>query len=214
MSNGPNTGVQPLNNGYNDQQFISSNRPISGGGLGAALATSGHDLTKKDKKALKTEIKQEKNFEKILANESKSESAEIGAAIKVHRDSHKKAQKSAAYELGFRKTYEKAIKKEVKAKQFLLKVTNEYNKIAADLERATKEMEIRKNAHLADLQTRDADDMKVQNLRKMKGANDVSSAYSPIPVLLPTQMICTEAKRNLISLNYLRWKEKRDMAIH
>lgn len=131
-------------------------------------------MTKKDKKALRNEIKQEKKFEKNLEEERKQESHEIALAMKTAKKSVKKAEKSAAYEQAFRRPYEKAIKKEVKWKQRLLKVTNEYNKVAADLERATKEMEIRRNNHTADLQTRDADQQKVEELRHRKGQNDVS----------------------------------------
>ena len=205
MSNGPNTGVTPLNTMNNTgvrDGLPSPTRPIAGGGLGAALATSGHDLTKTDKKALKSEIKSEKQFEKTLASDAKGDSLDIQSAIKISKESHKKAQKSSAYEIGFRKTYEKAIKKEVKAKQYLLKITNEYNKIAADLERATKEMEIRRNLHLADLQTRDADDQRVEDTRKLKGARDVR--FSIIELMRTT---VTDV------LSFRRWKERLNMAI-
>lgn len=175
---GPSTGVQPAavpaHDGFADP---SRARPVSGGGLAAAIATSGHKPTKQDKKALKTEIRDEKKYEKNLKKEAILERAEIEAAAKQAKKSDKKAAKSASYEASFRSTYEKAIKKEVRAKQHLLKITNEYNKVAADLERATKEMEIRRNNHLADQQTRDADQQKVDDLRHRKGQNDVSSAH-------------------------------------
>jgi len=171
---GPSTGVQPAavpaHDGFADP---SRGRPVSGGGLAAAIATSGHKPTKQDKKALRTEIKDEKKYEKNLKKEAILERQEIESAAKQAKKSDKKASKSASYEASFRSTYEKAIKKEVKAKQHLLKITNEYNKIAADLERATKEMEIRRNNHLADQQTRDADQQKVEDLRHRKGQNDM-----------------------------------------
>lgn len=93
--------------------------------------------------------------------------------------SGKAAEKSGKHELAFRKTYDKAVKDEVKMKQRLLKITSEYNKVAAELEKATKESEIRKNAHQADCETRDADARKVDELRKAKGVHDVSSSLSP-----------------------------------
>lgn len=175
VQTGPSTGVQPAavpaHDGYADP---SRGRPVSGGGLAAAIATSGHAPTKEDKKALRTEIKDEKKYEKNLKKEAILERQEIAAAAKQAKKSDKKAAKSASYENSFRSTYEKAIKREVKAKQHLLKITNEYNKVAADLERATKEMEIRRNNHLADQQTRDADQQKLDDLRHRKGQNDVS----------------------------------------
>lgn len=148
--------------------------PISGGGLGAALATSGHSLTSRDKKALKQEIKNEQKFEKQLASENKQENELIGVQLKLSKLSIKKAEKSAKHEAAYRKTYDKAIQREVKAKKYLVKIQNEYNKVAADLESATKEMEIRKNQHIADVQTRDADQQKLEDLRQQKGRNDVS----------------------------------------
>jgi hypothetical protein len=93
--------------------------------------------------------------------------------MKMAKLSLKKADKSGRYEANYRSTYEKAIKKEVAAKQRLLRVTNEYNKVAADLERVNKEMEIRRNLHIADLQTRDADADKVAELRRIKGQHDM-----------------------------------------
>lgn len=154
-------------------------RPISGGGLGAALATSGHKLTHTDKKALKGEIKTEKRFSKNLQSEAKAEAAEIISQMKQCKVSNRRAQKAARFQGAFRGNYETAIKNEVKAKQKLLKITNYYNKIAADLESATKEMEIRRNAYQAECQTRDADILRLEHLRKSKGTNDVRS----IPLL-------------------------------
>ena len=174
-SGGQTTGVQPLNTSTTAAPSVASpTSPISGGGLGAALATSGHSLTSKDKKALKQEIKNEKNFEKQLATETKSENESIGTQLKLHKLSIKNAEKSAKHEAAYRKTYDKAVQREVKAKKYLVKIQNEYNKVAADLESATKEMEIRRNQHIADVQTRDADQQKLEDLRQQKGRNDVS----------------------------------------
>lgn len=175
-ANGIGAGAQSLRNSVAYPQSPASTTaayPIHGGGLGAAIATSGHDLTKDDKKSLKKEIKSERKFEKSLKEEAKKEGQEIEIAMKMAKLSLKKADKSGRYEANFRSTYEKAIKKEVAAKQRLLRVTNEYNKVAADLERVTKEMEIRRNAHIADVQTRDADSNKVDELRRLKGQHDM-----------------------------------------
>lgn len=185
---GPHTGVVPLNAGPEPQQQLGDNKqdnnlqspnrtsaalPIAGGGLAAAITTSGHDLTKSDKKNLKKEIRSERKFEKSLAEEAKKEAEEIGIAMKMAKLSLKKADKSGRYEANFRSTHEKAVKKEVAAKKRLLRVTNEYNKIAADLERVSKEAEIRRNQHIADVQTRDADSNRVDELRRLKGQHDM-----------------------------------------
>ena len=132
-------------------------------------------MTSKDKKALKAEIKNEQKFEKQLAVETKHENESIGTQLKLHKLSIKNAEKSAKHEAAYRKTYDKAIQREVKAKKYLIKIQNEYNKVAADLESATKEMEIRRNQHIADVQARDADQQKLEDLRQQKGRNDVSS---------------------------------------
>lgn len=184
--NGPTTAVPALVAGNNVAQSTKGSvaypqspsstaapTPIHGGGLAAAIATSGHDPTKDDKKFLKKEIKSERKFEKSLREEAKKEAEEIEIAMKMAKLSMKKADKSGRYEANFRSTYEKAIKKEIAAKQRLLRVTNEYNKVAADLERVNKEMEIRRNAHIAAVQTRDADSNKVDELRRIKGQHDM-----------------------------------------
>lgn len=182
--NGPTTAVPvittaPKAQSTRDSQYPGSPssttaaHPIAGGGLAAAIATSGHLPTKNDKKSLKKEIKSERKFEKSLQEEAKKEAEEIEIAMKMAKLSLKKADKSGRYEANFRSTYEKAIKKEIAAKQRLLKVTNEYNKVAADLERVNKEMEIRRNAHIADIQTRDSDSNKVDELRRIKGQHDM-----------------------------------------
>jgi len=170
-----NQTLQPLNTNTTTAapSVTSPVSPISGGGLGAALATSGHSLTSKDKKALKAEIKNEQKFEKQLAVETKHENESIGTQLKLHKLSIKNAEKSAKHEAAYRKTYDKAIQREVKAKKYLIKIQNEYNKVAADLESATKEMEIRRNQHIADVQARDADQQKLEDLRQQKGRNDM-----------------------------------------
>ena len=174
LSNGPTTSVLPTNTGTSTLGGAASPQsPIAGGGLGAALASSGHSLTSRDKKALKSEIKNEEKFEKHLATEAKRENGEIAAQLHLAKASIKNAEKSAKHEAGYRKTYDKAIQREIKAKKYLLKIQNEYNKVAADLESATKEMEIRRNQHIADVQTRDADQKKLEDLRAAKGRNDV-----------------------------------------
>lgn len=169
---GPTTAVRAVEEpDYNLQPGLG--RPIGGGGLGAALATSGHKLTYSDKKNLKKEIKTEQKFAKQLQQENKAESAEIIAMIKQCKVSRVRSQKAARFQSAYRTPYEKAIKEEVKAKQRLLKVTNYYNRIAANLESASKEMEIRRNAYTAECQTRDADQLKLDHLRKMKGLHDM-----------------------------------------
>jgi len=173
LSNGPTTSVMPTNAVAPSVVPTSPNSPIAGGGLGAALASSGHSLTSRDKKALKSEIKNEEKFEKHLATEAKRENGEIAAQLHLAKASIKNAEKSAKHEAGYRKTYDKAIQREIKAKKYLLKIQNEYNKVAADLESATKEMEIRRNQHIADVQTRDADQKKLEDLRAAKGRNDM-----------------------------------------
>lgn len=130
-------------------------------------------MTKEDKKALKSEIKTEKKFEKQLKSEAQKEGEEIAAAIKVSKLSLKNAEKAAKHESSFRSTHQKAIKKELRAKKALLKVTAEYNKVAAELEAATKEMEVRKNLHIAAKEAMDADKQKVNDLRTLKGQHDM-----------------------------------------
>lgn len=143
-------------------------------GLAAALETSGHSISKIDARNLKQEIKNEKQANSLLATEEKGEAKGITDAIAYAKACVKDVSKQAKYLKAAQKKFDNRTDKEAKAKKALLKAEEAFKEAAARAARAGQEVEVAQKRHTAAVATKEASDIRVEQLRKNKAIHDVA----------------------------------------
>lgn len=142
-------------------------------GLASALETSGHSISKVDARHLKQEIKNEKQTSVLLAKEEKADANEITGAIAHAKACVKDVDRCRKFLESSQKTLTNRMNKEAKAQQAFLKAQEVLNEAKGRTVRAKEELDVAERRHVAAVATKEASDIRVEQLRTHKAIHDI-----------------------------------------